>query len=68
MKKYCKYLMQTQRPRVNYFCISKEPCKYEIIVSPNVKYCEIGYQNELAKGELEKKLSETNRKRKENGN
>jgi len=60
MKKYCEHLMLTKRPRVNYFCINKEPCKYEIIVSKNVKYCEIGYQQELQKGELEKKMGEKN--------
>ena len=56
MEKFCQYVMETKRPRVNYFCISKETCKYQLIVSPNVKYCEIAYQQELQKGELEKKM------------
>ena len=53
MKKFCNDLMEYKN---QYYCRKNGECKYQLKVSANRKFCEITYQLEIRKGELEKKM------------
>ena len=60
----CEYAVKSLIIPNSVKCKKTTYCKYELGFGSG-KYCKIPFQKELAKGELEKKLSQTNSFRKE---
>jgi len=48
-------------------CKKVDPCEHKMPYKSNVVYCRVALNQSIQKGELEKKLSQTNSKGKENG-